>query len=233
MAAMFTSAATSRGATTPRSPSRCRNVRCSTLAFLCSPTRPRHSLLATVFAALLCTVAAFAASAADRGFLLVAKPGLLDPNFRQTVVLVAQTDDGAAYGVVLNRPATKSLAELVPEKPEFARFSEPLFLGGPVERIGLFAVFRAAAPIGSAFSVAEDLWLALAPATVERLLAEPPAALRFFVGYAGWAPGQLAAELDRGGWWVFEPDPDVVFRKDTRGLWEELARRAQSLRAMR
>lgn len=177
---------------------------------------------------LLAAALALPAAAQERGFLIVAKPHVPDPNFHRTVVLVAQTPEGAALGLIVNRPAAKSLAEVVPEDPKLARFTEPLHIGGPVEPVGLFAAFRAAEAPGDAFRAGEDLWIALAPRTVERLLHAPPAAVRFYVGYAGWAPGQLRGEIDRGDWWVLEADPDVVFRQDTRGLWEELARRAQS-----
>jgi putative transcriptional regulator len=175
-------------------------------------------------------VMAGAASAQERGVVLVAKPDLPDPNFARTVVVVAQDERGGALGVVLNRPAALSLAQVMDNDPRFARFTEPMYLGGPVERLGLFAVFRAERPPGPALRIAEDLWLALLPETVERLIADPPAQLRLYVGYAGWAPGQLAAEIDRGSWWVIDPDADVAFRTDTRGLWDELATRASSIR---
>ncbi|MCU0897311.1 MAG: YqgE/AlgH family protein [Burkholderiales bacterium] len=168
------------------------------------------------------------AAAQERGFLIVAKPHVADPNFRRAVLLVTQAPDGAALGVIINRPANKSLAEAVPEEPKLARFTEPLYVGGPVERVGLFAVFRAPAAPGEAFRAGEDLWIALAPPTVQALLDAPPESLRLYVGYAGWAPGQLRGEVDRGDWWVLDADPDIVFRKDTKDLWDELAKRAQS-----
>jgi putative transcriptional regulator len=172
---------------------------------------------------------ALPAAAQELGFLIVAKPHVPDPNFRRAVVLVTQAPDGAALGVIINRPANKSLAEVVPEEPKLARFTEPLYIGGPVERVGLFAVFRAPSSPGEAFKAGEDLWIALAPPTVEALINDPPEALRLYLGYAGWAPGQLRTEIDRGDWWVLDADPDIVFRKDMKGLWEELSTRARSM----
>jgi len=194
--------------------------------------RGSAQIVARVLVALAAALAvALPAVAQERGFLIVAKPHVPDPNFRRTVVLVTQTPDGAALGVIVNRPANKSLAEVVPEDPKLARFTEPLYVGGPVERVGLFAVFRAPTAPGEALRAGEDLWIALAPPTVERLLYEPPEALRLYLGYAGWGPGQLRSEIDRGDWWVLDADPDLVFRKDTKGLWEELSTRAQSVTA--
>jgi putative transcriptional regulator len=167
----------------------------------------------------------------ERGFFLVAKPSLGDPNFQRTVVLVTNAPDGATLGVIINRPTQQSLANILPGNPTLAKFTEPLYFGGPVERVGLFAVFRAKDVPGESFPVIDDLHLALHPPTVEQLLLKPPEHVRFFNGYSGWAPGQLANELQRGDWWVFDADADTVFRKDTTTLWEELARRARAITA--
>ena len=178
-------------------------------------------------------VHAAAAQPADRGFFLVAKPSLQDPNFQHSVVLVANAPDGATLGVIVNRPTQQSLAGILPGNPTLARFTEPLYFGGPVERVGLFAVFRAKASPGQSIPAGDDLHLALQPPTVEQLLLNPPERVRFYNGYSGWAPGQLANELQRGDWWVFDADAETVFRTDTSTLWEELSRRARSITAHR
>jgi putative transcriptional regulator len=191
----------------------------------------RAALRLLVAAFLALAVHAAVAQQAERGFFLVAKPNLLDPNFQRTVVLVANAPDGATLGVIINRPLQRSLASILPGNPTLAKFTEPLYFGGPVEPVGLFAVFRAQEVPGQTFPVVGDLHLALLPPTVEQLLLKPPEQVRFFNGYAGWAPGQLANELQRGDWWVFDADPDTVFRKDTSTLWEELSRRARAITA--
>jgi len=189
-------------------------------------------LLALAGAVALCAPAPGIAQD-ERNTVLVAKPHLLDPNFRESVVVVAKAPNGAAIGVIINRPSTKSLAQILPGNATLARFTEPLFFGGPVEPVGLYAVFRAEEPPGEALRIHGDLWLAINPATVEQLMKNPPGRLRFFTGYAGWAPGQLGNELTRGDWWVLEADPDVAFRADPSTLWEELARRARAVTASR
>jgi putative transcriptional regulator len=173
------------------------------------------------------------AQAPSPGFLLVAKPSILDPNFARTVVLATHAPDGATLGVILNRPTKQSLAGILPGNERLARFTEPLHFGGPVEPVGLFAVFRGATSPGQSFPVTENVYLALHPATVEQLLLKPPEALRLFVGYSGWAPGQLDGERARGDWWTLEVDADTIFRKNTETLWDELSRRAGSVKALR
>ena len=188
-------------------------------------------------AALLVAALALAAAAGahaqgpERGFFLVAKPSILDSNFSHTVVLVAHAPDGGTVGVILNRPTKQSLADVLPGNADLARFTEPLHFGGPVERVGLFAVFQADASPGQSFPVIEDVYIALHPETIEQLLRKPPAAVRFFVGYAGWAPGQLRAEVERGDWWVVKADAETIFRKNTATLWDDLEHRARSVTA--
>ena len=195
------------------------------------PSPARHHGVIASLAAMLLGIVAPAAIAQQTGMLLVAKPHLLDPNFTHTVMLVTQAADGAAFGVILNRPTPKSLARMLPDRPELARFTEPLYFGGPVETVGLFAVFRNPTSPGEAFAAGSDLWLALRPTTVEQLIHSPPKQLRFYIGYAGWAPGQLAREVERGDWWVLDVDPDVLFLEDTGNLWLDLMRRATSVTA--
>jgi len=161
---------------------------------------------------------------------LVAKPGMRDPNFREAVVLVTQDEFGQAVGVIVNRPTDRSLAELLPGE-RFKNFTEPVFFGGPVGANGLFAVFRSRETPAKAITLLPGLYLALNPDTIDALLGKPPQKIRFFSGYAGWAPGQLRAEIERGDWLELDADADAVFRKDTSKLWEEMVRRASAIRA--
>jgi putative transcriptional regulator len=49
---------------------------------------------------------------------------------------------------------------------------------------------------------------------------------RVFAGHAGWAPGQLDAELAEGSWVVLPASAEDAFCEDPDGLWAEaLARK--------
>ena len=181
---------------------------------------------------------AVAALAQPEGVILVAKPGLADPNFRETVVLVTHAPDGSTLGVVLNRPSSMRLADLAPKWPRAERYQEPLFAGGPVMRQVAVALFVAETPPkASAFRVLPDIYLSMHPENIEALLdrsgARPDAKLRLFAGFAGWAPQQLEAEIDAGGWYVLRASDDLLFRKDTSGLWAELVEKARGARTQR
>lgn len=186
-----------------------------------------------LFAALLglASVAMAQSGNSANGVFLVAPPGQLDPNFHRSVVLVTQTPDGGSVGFIVNRPGDRSLAQILPDNPVLKRFTEPLFQGGPVESAGLFAAFRAKHNPPGTLRVLGDVSFALDPAAVEQLLHAPPERVRFFNGYAGWAPGQLAFELARGGWYVVHADADTVFRRNMDTLWDELVARARAITA--
>jgi len=180
---------------------------------------------------------AVAAQGAGRGsILLVAKPGLPDPRFAQTVVLVTRTPERQTLGVILNRPLPVRLAELVSE-PELARnYAGPVFFGGPVLERTLVALFRSPGePPAPAFRIADGVWLSIHPGNVERLLrgAGPgyPDEYRVYAGFSAWAPEQLESEIERDSWYVLPLSADVLFRADPAGLWEELLERARGRRA--
>lgn len=162
---------------------------------------------------------ALAAAQQPNGVLLVAKPGLADPNFRETVVLVTQTEDAHTVGVILNRPTEERM-------PGHA---EPLYAGGPVMPRVVVALFESErTPPASAFRILKRVWLTMHPDTLAALLERPPARLRLYSGFSGWAPRQLESELARDGWHVLPASEAVIFRKRTEGMWRELLEEAET-----
>src|SRR5215467_7859277 len=187
--------------------------------------------LRVAFILFLALAATAQAQAPSKAVFLIARPGMPDPNFRETVVLVVQAEGGGeATGVIINRPTDRSLAEILPGE-RFSRFTDPIFFGGPVAQQGLFALFQADRFPGPALPMLPEVWLAVLPDSVDALVSKPPERIRFFSGYAGWAPGQLQGELDRGDWLVVDADVKTPFLKDTKGLWQDMVRKARAVRA--
>ena len=179
----------------------------------------RFSASALLLCLLLAAPASAQQPAAPNGVLLVAKPELTDPNFRETVVLVTQTEDAHTVGVILNRPTEERVEG----------HAEPLYAGGPVMARVVVALFDAEnAPLANAFRILKRVWLTMHPDNLAALRARPPARLRLYSGFAGWAPGQLESELARDGWYVLPASEAVIFRKRTEGMWRELLEEAQS-----
>src|SRR5207247_1386902 len=111
---------------------------------------------------------------------------------------------------------------------------ESVFFGGPVLRETIFALFQSRErPESPAFRVLRDVYLTMQPETVERLLARRGQRFRLYAGFSGWAPLQLQAELARDGWYVLPASVDLLFRKDTAGLWSELLAEARGEHAAR
>jgi putative transcriptional regulator len=153
-----------------------------------------------------------------KGSLLVATPALVDPNFRRTVVLVAEHGEAGAMGVVLNRPSETAVAEAIPELVSFAGDEEPVFVGGPVAVDSLLALAEVEEPD-------ESLELVVGAVGFVQDLEVPALRGRVFVGYAGWSPGQIEAELDEESWIVVPAEPDDVFSDDPDELWSSVLRR--------
>ena len=149
--------------------------------------------------------------------LLIAKPWLPDPNFRETVILVTQSPDQHTVGVILNRPTTRL----------YDRTGETLYFGGPVMRQAVVAVFHAERPPEAAFHVLRGIYLSMHPADVEQALARRDKRLRLYEGFAGWAPGQLENEMKRDSWYMLPATEELLFRSDTKGMWKELLERVQ------
>jgi putative AlgH/UPF0301 family transcriptional regulator len=81
-------------------------------------------------------------AALGKGVMLVAMPTLLDPNFRQTVVLLCEHGAHGATGLVLNRPTTVPLSTIYPEAAERYGREEPVYVGGPVQTNALMILYR-------------------------------------------------------------------------------------------
>jgi putative transcriptional regulator len=137
-----------------------------------------------------------------RGQLLIAGPTLLDPNFQRTVVLMIEHSPEGALGLVLNRPSESYVSEVASELEELFTADSQVFIGGPVHPGGLIVLARFREPEGAAVLSFQDVGILRAELPVD----DPPdlLAVRAFAGHAGWGPGQLEDELERGDW-ILEP----------------------------
>jgi putative transcriptional regulator len=168
----------------------------------------------------------------DDAMLLVANPALRDIDYRQTVVLAAPGPSGGHIGVIVNRPTRRSLASLFPEHEPSKKVIDPVYYGGPVSRGALVALVKTdAAPGAGTVQMMKNLYLAFRVTTIDQVIETTPTDARYYVGYVGWLPGELQAEIDHGLWSILGADVDIVFRKDMDGLWEEMLQRTKSIRA--
>ncbi len=168
----------------------------------------------------------------DDAIFLVAHPMFRDLDYRQTVLLAAPAPSGGHVGVILNRPTRRSLGSLFPEHEPSRKVLGPVFYGGPFSRGALVALVKTdAAPGTGSVQVMKSLYLAFRANTIDQVIERAPNDARYYVGYVGWRPGELKGEIDRGLWSVINADLEVVFRKDTEGLWEEMLQQTRRIRA--
>jgi putative transcriptional regulator len=191
--------------------------------------------LLIAFATLVCAApwpATALAQNDDDAMLLVAHPSFRDLDYRQTVLLAAPAPNGGHIGVILNRPTRRSLSSLFPEHEPSKKVIEPVRYGGPFSRGALVALVKAeSAPGAGSVQVMKNLYMAFRVNTIDQVIETHPNDARYYVGYVGWRPGELKTEIDRGIWSVLSADMEVVFRKDTDGLWEEMLQQTRRIRA--
>ena len=158
-----------------------------------------------------------------QGQLLVASPGLFDPNFRRTVVLVTEHNEDGAAGLVLNRPTEAEVSEVVPQLESLVDDGDRVFMGGPVQTNGVLVLGEFLDPDDAAVPLFGSLGFPsleepeeVVPLTTRR---------RIFAGYAGWGSGQLEDELAREDWILEAAQNDDAFTEAPEGLWADVLRR--------
>lgn len=152
------------------------------------------------------------------GQLLLAHPGLRDPNFRRTVVLMSVHNDEGAMGVIINRPLGKQLGEINAEFAMGPLAGVPLYHGGPVEPAQLIIVSWQWLEVESAF----QLHFGLAPDKAAEMVGQPGVTLRAYLGYSGWSAGQLENEMKQDTWFPTTVEAEPMEEREGVALWRSL-----------
>lgn len=165
-----------------------------------------------------------------KGQLLVATPELNDPKFVETVIFMIEHDEHGAIGLVINRPLAKGpigdLLKGLGAESEDAGGEIILHYGGPVEPNKAFVLHsndyadKATTVMGSGLAVTTDVEIVRA---ISR--GKGPRKSIFILGYAGWAPGQLKAEIKAGGWFSIPADEKLIFEGEPTTKWERAVAR--------
>jgi putative transcriptional regulator len=160
----------------------------------------------------------------EKGVLLLAGGGLLDPNFARSVVLLCEHADEGSFGLVLNQPLELKLSDGF---PQLEGWDAPLYRGGPVQaRVLNFLHRRADLDIGSREIVPGIFWGGDFDA-VSLLMQRGetrPEDFRFFAGYSGWGEGQLQNEIERKDWYLTQAAGKLIFQENARELWRSVLR---------
>jgi len=153
--------------------------------------------------------------------LLIARDGLPDSIFADSIVLVMNNLGPAPVGIVINRPTPVPVSSLFPELERLAQVHDKVYFGGPVDFGSVWFLFRAATQPEHAIQAFDGVYLSADRQLLLQLLGrdKPMDSLRIFVGHAGWAPGQLEAEIDRRDWMLQRAETDAIFSGKSEHPW--------------
>ncbi|KHK65142.1 MULTISPECIES: YqgE/AlgH family protein [Pseudomonas] len=147
---------------------------------------------------------------------LIAMPHMADPNFAHTLTYIVEHTANGAMGLVVNRPQELNLADILEQlrpdvEPPLLCQHVPIFIGGPVQTDRGFVLhpsgpkYQATVDLdGLSLSTSQDVLFAIADGV-------GPAKSLIALGYAGWEPGQLEAELADNAWLTCPFDADILF----------------------
>ena len=162
------------------------------------------------------------------GRLLIASPLLNEPTFARSVVYVLEHDGGGTVGVVLNRPSQTPVGEVLPDWRHAVSEPSVVFSGGPVMPDGALCLAELTGRHSENGPGVRRIAAGLATVDLDgdiALITGMTTRLRVFAGHAGWAPGQLADEMEAGSWYVVDGRADDAFSGDPRRLWSRVLRR--------
>lgn len=155
--------------------------------------------------------------------LLLSEPFMQDPNFKRSVVLLTEHNEGGTVGYVLNHRSNLLLKDLLPDCMDA---SYPVFIGGPVANDTLHFIHRCYDRMNSGIEISEGLYWggnfeALKLLVNNKQVAENE--IRFFVGYSGWGEDQLKDEIGQNAWLITNSyNPEILFINDDENLWKEV-----------
>ena len=145
--------------------------------------------------------------------LIVARGGLPDSNFADSIVLVMNNLGAGPVGIIINRPLPIPVSRLFPDIERLARVRDKVYFGGPIDFGSVWFLFRAATPPEHAIQACDGVYLSADRELLLQLLGrdKPMDSLRIFLGHAGWAPGQLEVEIERHDWTSKRAEMDAIF----------------------
>jgi len=174
------------------------------------------------------TPCAWTGLAPASGRLLVASTTLNEPTFARTIIYLLEHDGGGTVGVVINRPSHTPVGSVLPDWQDVVSEPAVIFGGGPVMPDGALCLAQLKGRHSDEEPGVRRVSGALATVDLDGdvdAIHDSAARLRVFAGHSGWAPGQLADEMEVGSWYVVEGLLDDAFTTEPKALWRHVLRR--------
>ena len=161
--------------------------------------------------------------------LLIAMPGMADPNFTQTVTLICEHTAGGALGIIINRPLPMTLdevfAQLALDNRDSGLGERIVLKGGPVQTDRGFVVHRAGGTWDSTLKVSDDIHVTTSRDVLAALASgNGPRDAFVALGYAGWQAGQLEEEIRANSWLNVPASDTIVFSLPFEDRWHAAGR---------
>jgi putative transcriptional regulator len=162
--------------------------------------------------------------------LLIAMPGMADPNFSTTVTLICEHNSEGALGIIINRPMVMNLrglfAQLDLKGSDDALASHPVLIGGPVASERGFVLHNpGSATYESTVNVSPEIQLTLSRDVIDAMASgSGPEKSLVALGYAGWDAGQLEEEMLNNAWLTVPASADVIFDVPFADRWSVAAK---------
>lgn len=156
----------------------------------------------------------------ETGKLLIADPFLKDGNFLRTVVFICEHSEDGTLGFILNQETDLRLGDIL---VELSSSEEPIYRGGPVQNDTLHILHQIPQKLEGK-QIAKHIYRGGSfDALQETILMHDyePGNIKLFLGYAGWAAGQLDSEMTEGTWLVADADEEIVFHTPANEVWRK------------
>jgi len=159
----------------------------------------------------------------SKGRLLISAPFLNDI-FKRSVILLTEHNDEGSVGFILNKTTDFKLHEII---NDFPIFDAPVYLGGPVQQNSLNFIHKASELLEGGFEITDGIYWGGNFEALKLLIESNslnPDDFKFFLGYAGWSPGQLNDEIKTDTWYLNDSTAENIFSKEPKNLWSKVLR---------
>lgn len=157
----------------------------------------------------------------SRGKILISEPLLMDYYFKRSVVLLAEHNDEGSFGVIMNKPLSVKINEVVKDFPDF---DCGIYLGGPVQSDSLFFIHTLGDKIAGSQEIIDGIYWGGEMESIKEMIILnliKPDEIRFYIGYSGWSSKQLDEELVKNSWVVSLVKASYLLDTNPSALWKQ------------
>ncbi len=161
----------------------------------------------------------------EKGRVLISDPFINDDYFSKSVVLLCETNENGAFGLVLNHYINETLSDFINSFDNIDCSKFKISIGGPVDTDSIYYIHTRPDLIPNSIKVNESIYLGngeefnqIADLIKNNLINHNE--IKFFLGYSGWTPGQLQAELLKNSWFVGNIAESTLMKYQEEDIWK-------------